>query len=149
MPPAAAALMTSLARRRPPMPREKKRDYEVGYGKPPRETRFTKGRSGNPRGRPCGAKNFKTRLREALKEPVLVTENGRRRKVSKGEAIITQLVNRAASADFRSMKLLLNLLRDIEAEPDPGPAEPSPSSAAEEKFFDQLKPRFPVGGGEP
>ena len=25
------------------MPREKKRDYEVGYGKPPRETRFQKG----------------------------------------------------------------------------------------------------------
>ena len=34
------------------MPRDKKSDYEVGYGKPPRETRFVKGRSGNPRGRP-------------------------------------------------------------------------------------------------
>ena len=131
------------------MPREKKRDYEVGYGKPPRETRFTKGQSGNPRGRPCGTTNLKTRLREALKEPVLVTENGRRRKVSKGEAIITQLVNRAASADFRSMKLLLDLLRDIEAEPDPAAAETSPFSDADEKVLEQLKARFPVGGGEP
>ena len=33
------------------MPPDNKRDYEVGYGKPPRHTRFTKGRSGNPRGR--------------------------------------------------------------------------------------------------
>jgi hypothetical protein len=32
-------------------------DYEVGYGKPPVETRFAAGRSGNPRGRPRGAKN--------------------------------------------------------------------------------------------
>jgi hypothetical protein len=39
------------ARRRPPMPPDQKRDYEVGYRKPPR-TRFPKGQSGNPRGTP-------------------------------------------------------------------------------------------------
>src|SRR5258708_33036230 len=44
------------------MPPDSKGDYEVGYGKPPRETRFANGQSGNPRGRPSGAKNFKTLL---------------------------------------------------------------------------------------
>jgi hypothetical protein len=130
------------------MPREKKRDYEVGYGKPPRENRFQKGQSGNPRGRPCGAKNLKTRVREALKEPVLVTENGRRRKVTKGEAIITQLVNRAANADLRAVKILLDLLRDIEAETEPSVTETSGFSDADEKVLEQLKARFPVAGGE-
>jgi hypothetical protein len=48
------------------MPPDSEGDYEVGYGKPPRETRFAKGQSGNPRGRPSGAKNFATLLREAL-----------------------------------------------------------------------------------
>jgi hypothetical protein len=72
------------------MPPEKTEDYEVGYGKPPRHTRFAKGQSGNPRGRPCGAKNFTTLLEEALDEPVTVTENGGRRKVSKRQAIVTQ-----------------------------------------------------------
>jgi hypothetical protein len=34
------------------MPCDNERDYEVGYGKPPRHTRFKSGQSGNPRGRP-------------------------------------------------------------------------------------------------
>ena len=58
------------------MPRDKDSDYEVGYGKPPGHTRFAKGQSGNPRGRPPGAKSFTTLLDEALNERVLVEENG-------------------------------------------------------------------------
>ena len=54
------------------MPPDDERDYEVGYGKPPRHTRFVKGQSGNPRGRPPGAKNMKTLLTKALNELVLV-----------------------------------------------------------------------------
>src|SRR5215472_13361203 len=76
------------------MPPEASRDYEVGYGKPPRHTRFKKGQSGNPRGRPRDSKNLKTLLNDALDEPVVVTEEGRRRKITKREAIVTQLVNR-------------------------------------------------------
>jgi hypothetical protein len=79
------------------MPRDTDTDYGVGYGKPPRHTRFVKGQSGNPRGRPPGARNFATLLNEALNERVLVTENGGRRKVSKRQAIVTQLVNRSAT----------------------------------------------------
>ena len=69
------------------MPPDDERDYEVGYGKPPRHTRFVKGQSGNPRGRPPGAKNMKTLLTKALNELVVVTDNGGRRMVTKREAI--------------------------------------------------------------
>jgi len=48
------------------MPPKTRRDYEVGYGKPPRDARFKEGQSGNPRGRPPGLKNLKTLLSEAL-----------------------------------------------------------------------------------
>src|SRR3954468_21576956 len=100
MPPAGGASTTSPARRRPPMPSDRGGAYEVGYGRPPRRTRFEKGQSGNPRGRPPGAKSLKALLSEALDQSVTVTENGKRRKVTKREAIITQLVNRSATADF-------------------------------------------------
>ena len=82
------------------MPYDDEGDHEVGYGKPPHNSRFVKGQSGNPRGRPPGAKNLKTLLNKALNELVIVTENGGRRKVSKREAIVTQLVNRSAKADY-------------------------------------------------
>jgi hypothetical protein len=128
------------------MPREKKGDYEVGYGKPPRETRFTKGQSGNPRGRPCGAKNLKTLLNEALNETIIVTENGGRRRLTKREAIITQLVNRSATADFRAIKILLDLLRNIEVQSESADPETSGFNDADEKVLEQLRARFPIAG---
>src|SRR5277367_7089454 len=142
MPPAAATLMTSRARRRPSMARKNQRDYEVGYGKPPCHTRFVKGRSGNPRGRPPGAKNLSTLLSEALNETVIVTENGGRRKVTKRQAIITQLVNRSATADFRAIKILLDILREIEGQTEPASPETSAFSEADEKVIEQLRARF-------
>src|SRR6516165_4251143 len=125
------------------MPRDRDGDYEVGYGKPPRHTRFVKGRSGNPRGRPPGAKNFTTLLNEALNEGVLVTENGEHRKISKREAIVTQLANRAAAADFRAIKILLDIVRDIERQAEPVP-ETAEFSEADEKVLEQLRARFSI-----
>jgi Family of unknown function (DUF5681) len=124
------------------MPPEDERDYEVGYGRPPRHTRFENGQSGNPRGRPRGTKNLKTLLCEALNEPVIVTENGGQRKVSKREAIITQLVNRSATADLRAIKILLDILRDLESQSDPAAPETSSFTAADEKVIEQLRRRL-------
>jgi hypothetical protein len=123
------------------MPPDQKRDYEVGYRKPPRQTRFTKGQSGNPRGRSPGAKNLKTLVSEALNEFVIVSESGGRRKITKREAIVTQLVNRSASADFRAIKILLDMVRDIESQTEPASVA-SPFSEADEKVIEQLKARF-------
>ena len=74
---------------------ETNRDYEVGRGKPPVHSRFKRGQSGNPRGpRP---KNLPALLVDALNEKVVVTIDGERREITKREAVVTQMVNHAAT----------------------------------------------------
>jgi len=85
--------------------------FEVGFGKPPRSTRFKPGQSGNPAGRPRGAKNFAVAIEQELVTRVTVTENGRRRRISKREVIAKHLVNKAASGDLKAIPLLLNEAR--------------------------------------
>ena len=89
----------------------------VGYGRPPHATRFRPGQSGNPRGQPKGARNLSTIIAAALSERVAVNENGRRRRITKLEAAVKQLVNRAASGEARATQLLLALVQANEARP--------------------------------
>ena len=113
--------------------------YEVGYGKPPRSAGFKKGQSGKPRGRPPGSKNLTTLLNDALNESVTVTENGRRRKITKREAVIKQLVNKSASADPRSLKILLDLMLNLETRARSS-ADPTPAvGPGDEQVLAQLK----------
>lgn len=86
-----------------------RKDYEVGYRKPPVHTRFQKGQSGNPSGRPKGSINVATALEKELNTPVTIKENGRTRTITKLQAAIKQLVNKAAGGDPRALHLLLNL----------------------------------------
>ena len=119
-----------------------KGDYEVGYGKPPRGAGFKKGQSGNPRGRPPNSKNLTTLLNDTLNEPVTITEDGRRRKISKREAVIKQLVNKSASADPRSLKILLDLMLNLEARARSSAASPAAAGPGDEEVLTQLKARL-------
>jgi hypothetical protein len=118
--------------------RDAERDYAVGYCKPPRHSRFKKGQSGNPRGRPAGSKNFKTLVTQALNQYIVVTEDGRPRKITKREAIANGLVNRSATPDFRAVKILL----DIEGQAEPLSPETAAYSEADEKIIERLRKRF-------
>jgi hypothetical protein len=123
------------------MPPDNERDYEVGYGRPPQHTRFKRGQSGNPKGRPRESKNLPTLLTEALNQRVIVAENDGRRRITKREAIITQLVNRSAKADLRAIKILLDILQEIERRTEPEASESSFGSA-DKKVIEQLKARL-------
>ncbi len=85
------------------------KDYKVGYGKPPKSTRFRKGQSGNPRGRPKGARGFKTDLRAELSEKIRVIENGRTHWLTKQRVIIKTLIAQAAKGDTRSIAKVVDL----------------------------------------
>jgi hypothetical protein len=119
---------------------ETERQYAANYRKPPVHTRFKKGQSGNPRGRP--AKNLPALLAAALNEKVTVTENGKRRQVTKRGAVIAQLVNKSASAELRATKMLIDMLRDIEKRADPAPAEKNPFSPTDKEVVQQLVTRL-------
>ena len=119
-------------------------DYEVGYAKPPRHAGFQKGRSGNPKGRPKGSKNFATLLAQALDEKVSLTEDGRRRRITKRELVIKQLVNKSASADLRAIKQLTDIVQGVERRAGASPAPPSPPAftAADEEVIAELRKRM-------
>lgn len=91
--------------------------YPIGHGKPPRHTQFKKGQSGNPTGRPKGTPNFATALERALGEQVVVNEGGQRHTVTKLEATVKQLVNKATLGDPRATKQVLDVVHVIDNEP--------------------------------
>ena len=94
--------------------RQKSDNYDVGYGKPPKRTRFTPGQSGNPEGRPKRSRNVMTLVREELAHRVVLTEQGREFHLSKAEAIAKRLVNQALTGDMRAMTTLLKVMGEEE-----------------------------------
>ena len=94
--------------------KSKSASYEVGYGRPPAKHRFPKGVSGNPKGRTKGTQNFATLFMKAMTKSVTITENGKRKKISKLEAAVTQLANDAARGDKKAIQLAVALLQMCE-----------------------------------
>jgi hypothetical protein len=84
-------------------------DYEVGYARPPREKRFTPGKSGNPKGRPKGSRSVGAILQGVIRQKITVNENGKTRQLSALEVMFRRLVNDAMRGDPKAMKLLLSL----------------------------------------
>jgi hypothetical protein len=98
-------------------------DDAVGYGRPPRATRFKPGQSGNPKGRAKHTRNFKTDLREELGERITVRENGREWRVSKQRALVKALVGAAIKGDMRAANAIVSLSAKTLAEPEAVPSD--------------------------
>jgi hypothetical protein len=79
----------------------------IGYGKPPKATRFKPGKSGNPKGRPKGARNLDTLMAEELEAPVKVREQGVEQIVSKGHAMLKALFAKAMQGDVRAVTSII------------------------------------------
>jgi len=82
---------------------KRKADYEVGYGKPPKHSRFKKGQSGNPKGRPEGTRNFKSDVLAMLRSRITINKDGKPRKVTAQQAYVMRLMEKALKGDARAM----------------------------------------------
>ena len=77
--------------------------FEVGYGKPPESGQFSKGRSGNPSGRPKGSKNLASIVLQGSRERVRINgPRGTTRTITKLEATVKQLGNKSAQGELRA-----------------------------------------------
>jgi hypothetical protein len=85
--------------------------YEIGYRRPPQAGQFKKGKSGNPKGRPKGSKNFTTLLDQELDQKIVVTENGRKKSISRKQAMVKRLVSGALQGDQKALLTLVEILR--------------------------------------
>jgi hypothetical protein len=100
-------------------------DEEVGYGKPPKSTRFKKGQSGNPKGRPKEARNLATIVAEVCRERVRVkSENGKYYYMTKMEAIMKQLTNQAAKGDIKAARASFAIINMFPEVKEPAPLLP-------------------------
>ena len=88
-------------------------DYEVGYGRPPKSSRFPKGRSGNPRGRPKRVRPDELDVTALLTEPVAVTMGGVVRTISPFEAGLRSLAKRAVvENDLKAARAFLKVCEE-------------------------------------
>ncbi len=83
----------------------------VGYGRPPKQHRFPKGKSGNVKGRPPKSReSLSDLLLEEMARELNIVVGGQATKMSSAKVIARQMVDRAAKGDPRFIALLFKLL---------------------------------------
>lgn len=95
----------------PPAGKAGKRDYEVGYGKPPKATQFKKGRSGNPEGakKKAAIDDVRVMVEDVLAAPVALRDGGKELKVTRMEAMLRRQRLNALKGDSKAAKAMFKL----------------------------------------
>ncbi len=120
--------------------------YEVGYGKPPKHTRFKPGRSGNPKGRPKKPASFSEEFLDVAGETMTISESGRAMTLPKRRALIKRIFNDALKGNSTAQRLVVGIL----AEAGNSSSTPQPKlSADRRKILDEyMKQRSQAGGDD-
>ena len=87
-------------------------DYIVGYGRPPEASRFKKGQSGNPLGRPKARRNVRSEIEDALTESVPVNPS-RHTTMRARHRHFSQTVQKALNGDHRSAEAVLKRAKEF------------------------------------
>jgi hypothetical protein len=95
------------------------RNHKVGYKSPPLGTRFKKGASGNPSGRPKRRSSFGDTFVNTLLQSIPVSKQGRKANMPRLKALAYQMVSGAAKGDLVKIKLLLETLEHFGDQMEP------------------------------
>jgi hypothetical protein len=86
--------------------------YEIGYAKPPVDTRFRKGQSGHPRGTKKGHKGLKAVVSAVFQEKVAIRTARGIKKVTKLDALVQKIMNDALTGDGRAVMHIVRLAKE-------------------------------------
>jgi len=99
--------------------KETEGSYLVGYGKPPADTRFKPGQSGNPRGRPKGTRNLATLVKKVFSRKIGVQDQGSHRRITLAEAMVTKIMTKAVNGDPTAQRISIALMQTAESDAPP------------------------------
>jgi hypothetical protein len=99
-------------------------DDAPGYKRPPKGTRFKSGESGNPNGRPQGARGLKTDLDAVLRKRITIREDGELRHVSRQMALLLSLYEKAVHGDTKAAAQITALVTKLDAPDTQQTSEP-------------------------
>src|SRR5689334_14041580 len=88
--------------------------YEIGYGRPPRANQFSKGVSGNPKGRPKGRKNLSQIVLKESQKKVQIDSPRGRQSLTMLEVVVKQVLQKAAKGELRASRDFIVLVQQSE-----------------------------------
>jgi len=93
-----------------------KNDYQVGYGKPPVKSRFSKGRSGNPTGkrrRPDEAEHARRLIRQEVFRLLTIREGDKVTRMPALQAVLRSQITSAAKGNIQAQRAVLKSVQDF------------------------------------
>ncbi len=110
---------------------------ESGYKNPPKHSRFQKGRSGNPAGRPKGSKNTLKLLDTVLEQEIKIQQEGKTISITKKQAMLMQLVNAAVRGEIKAIAALFPYMMQLDMKEEQS-METSKLSLKDEEILQQF-----------
>jgi hypothetical protein len=118
----------------------------VGYGRPPAEHQFRPGKSGNPSGRPKGARSFKSDLRDELGQVISISDGNKTVEVTKQRAIIKTLLAMAVAGDPRAIATIIGSCARAFVDDDGEADVEAPEDRAIMRAVNSSRPKRPKNG---
>jgi hypothetical protein len=112
-------------------------DYEVGFGKPPKHTRWKPGQSGNPGGRKAGSRGLKTDLAIELDAKQTIPINKQLVTGTRQQLMVRTLTMRAAAGELKAQQLLMGIVIQVLGIEDRGGAKET-LSVADQALLNEL-----------